>query len=291
MNIDNYKLIQSGGDGGDTCHRMFTVALRMLVNSKLVLEDRQPIPDIVRNPVWDEIASIEKSFELLEDSAGIYKRHCDPNFWGSDPNNCSRDQLTPVICTLAFLSSRSGELGKTYRAKLTALLKQCLKRFMFAQNIYPNWVDARKEPVKKKIPDFLNFELWGVFARGYLGTVFAPIALLFVLFGDLILVLSALFKVFAPITKDGTLEFRMPTPDDVDDDNMNNALMVTQHVFQTPLSWLARKIYKCFRAKNFGNTILGESDPIMGALAYYHRADAMGNPEIAELARPIVKHY
>lgn len=291
MNIDKYKLIQSGGDGGDTCHRMFTVALRMLLNFKIVMDNHTPVPEIVKNPVWNEIASPVESEALLQDSPGIYRRHADPEFWGSDPRNHSRDQLTPVICYLAFLASRSGNLGKEYRGKLTTLLKQCLKRFMFAQNIYPNWVDPRKEEVKKKTPDFLNFDLWGVFARGYVNTLWFPVALPFILLGDLFLVLSAMFNVWAPINKDGTLEFRMPGPDDVDDDNMNNVLMITQYAFQTPLSWLARKIYKKFRRKNLGNTELGEKSAIMGALAYYHRAAGQGNPEIAELARPIVERY
>lgn len=290
MNIDNFKLIQSGGDGGDTCHRMFTMGLRLLLNFKIIIEERQPIPEVIRSGVFGKLVNMEEAQKLLEASPGIYRRHCDPEFWGSDPRNHSRDQLTPVICYLAFLASRSGGLGKEYRAKLTNLLKQCLKRYMFAQNIYPNWVDPRKEEVKKKTPDFLNFELWGIFARGYLGTLWAPLALPFVLLGDSVLVLSALFAVFAPIVKDGTLEFRMPKPDDVDDDNMNSVLMVSQHVFQTPLSYLARKLYKTFRRKNLGNTLLGEENAIMGALAYYHRAPE-GNPELAELARPIVKRY
>jgi len=290
MNIDNFKLIRSGGDGGDTCHRMFTMGLRMLLNFKIVIEDKQPIPDIVKNPVFSQLASMQEVETLLQASPGIYRRHCDPEFWGSDPRNCSRDQLTPVICYLAFLASRSGDIGKEYRSKLLTLLKECLKRYMFAQNIYPNWVDPRKETVKPKTPDFLNFDLWGVFARGFVNTWYFPIAIPFIILGDVFLVLSALFKVGAPINKDGTLQFRMPGLDDVDDDNMNNVLMVSQHVYQTPLSWLARKIYKTLRGKTYGNTVLGETDNIMGALAWYHRAPD-GNPELAELARPIVKRY
>lgn len=290
MNIDKYKLIQSGGDGGDTCHRMFTVALRMLLNFKIALKNGGHLPEIVRNPVWEQIASPIESEALLQAEPGIYRRHPDPEFWGSDPRNESRDQLTPVICYLAFLASRSGNMGKEYRGKLWTLLKQCLKRYMFAQNIYPNWVDPRKEEVKKKTPDFLNFDLWGVFARGWINTLAWPIALPFVLLGDFFLVLSAMFKVWAPINKDGTLQFRWPGPDDVDDDNMNNVLMVTQHVYQTPLSWLARKIYKKFRRQNLGNTTFGEKNAIMGALMYYHRGPD-GNPEIAELSRPIVERY
>ena len=291
MNIDNWKLIRSGGDGGDTCHRMFTVALRMLLNFKIAMQNGGNLPAIVRNPVWEQLASPLESEKLLQESPGIYRRHCDPNFWGSDPRNHSRDQMTPVICYLALLGSTGGDLGKEYRGKLWTLLKKCLGRKMFAQNIYPNWVDARVDAsVKAKTPDFLNFDLWGVFARGFVNSLWFPIAIPFIILGDFFLLLSAMFKVWAPINKDGTLEFRMPGPDDVDDDNMNNVLMLTQYVYQTPLSWLARKIYKKFRRQNLGNTVLGEKSAIMGALAYYHRGPD-GNPEIAELSRPIVERY
>src|SRR6185295_10963188 len=112
MNIDYYKLIRSGGDGGDTCHRMFTVALRMLLNFKIAMQNGGILPAIVRNPVWEQLASPLESEKLLQDSPGIYRRHCDPNFWGSDPRNHSRDQLTPVICYLALLGSSGGDLGK-----------------------------------------------------------------------------------------------------------------------------------------------------------------------------------
>ena len=276
MNIDKFNLIQSGGDGGDTCHRMYTLFLRMAILEKI--DPKAPIVAIIHSfPINPLVTQ-----NLLEPKAdGIYRRHCDPWFWTSNPRNLSRDQLTPVICYHAYLQQRKEQ---------TRLLKQCLKRKMFAQNIYPNWVDPETQEVKKKIPDFLGFELWGIFARTYLYTIWAPVALLFVLFGDFFLLLAAIFAVAAPINKDGTLQFRMPGPDDVDDDNINNMLMVTQYIFQTPLSYLARKIYKTFRRKNLGNTLLWESNNIMGALCYYHRAPE-GNPELAEVARPIVKRY
>lgn len=291
MNIDKYGMIQSGGDGGDTCHRMFTMYLRMLLVFKIAIENKGfQLPKIINDPSFELVRSASQTEVLLQPKPGIYTRHCDPNFWGSDPRNTSRDQLVPVICYLSFLASRSGDLGKEYQYKLAALLKACLKRGMFAQNIYPNWEDPRTQEVKKKLPDFLNFDLWGMFARGFVNTWYFPIAIPFILFGDLFLVLSVLFTLFAPINQDATLKFRMPGPTDVDDDNINNVLMVSQHVYQTPLSWLARKIYKRFRKPNLGNSNLGERSPILGALMWYHRAPE-GNQELAELARTIVEQY
>lgn len=290
MNLDPYKLIQSGGDGGDTLHRMYTFGLRLLLNFRLCIDKGVPLSPTVRSPEINQVASMERVQELLEVEPGIYRRHPDSDFWGSDPRNVSRDQLVPVIGFLAYLSSRGGDLGKTYRTHLKNLLKQCLKRGMLAQNIYPNWVDARRQQVAKKFPDPLTPDLWATFARGWVNTWFFPLAIPVIIFGDFFLMLSAMFKVWAPLTKDGTLEFRKPKPDDVDDDNMNTILMVAMFVYPTPFSYLARKIYKKFRAPNLGNTELGEKSPIMGALAYYHRAP-LGNPELMELARPIVERY
>lgn len=288
MITDSNKFIISGGDGGDTCHRMYTTHIRLyLLRYLKVFHDK-----FLAKAVTEQIANIIVTQTLLEDKPGIYIRHPDLSKWYSDPRNVSRDQLVPVICWHA-LSYKIGGIGISSwaRENQAELLKACIKRYMFAQNIYPNWVDPRTTEVKKKTPDFINFDLWGIFARTWIKSIYFPIALPFVLFGDFFLILTVLVKLFAPTTKDsnnGKLEFRWPGPDDVDDDNLHNMLMTTQHLFPTPLSWLARKLFKKFRKSNFGNTELKEESPIMGALAWYHRND---NPELAELARPLVKLY
>lgn len=286
MNIDSNGMIISGGDGGDSCHRMYTSFLRLRLLSLLGL-----LPDGVPAP-FNQTADPAKTQSLLEVEPGIYIRNPDPTKWYSDPRNTSRDQLTPVICFHALMAdSPTPVFAKQARKYQWSLLKACLKRKMFAQNIYPNWVDPRTEPVKAKTPDFINFDLWGVFARSWIGTPWMPLALPFVILGDIFLVFSAMFKVWAPISADsngGWPKLRWPGPDDVDDDNMNNVLMVTQYVFPTIFSTLARKIYKKFRRKNLGNTELHEPDGPMGAIAWYNRND---NPEMTELARPLVWRY
>lgn len=282
MIIDNNGMIISGGDGGDSCHRMYTSYVRIRLQYMIGTMLQIPAP-------FDRTASPAKSQCLLEISPGIYIRNPDPTKWYSDPRNFSRDQMTPVICFHAIMSnSPTPVFSNTAKKDQAELLKACLKRGMFSQNIYPNWVDPRTEAVKKKIPDFINFDLWGIFARSWIKTLWAPLALPVIIFGDAVLVVSALLKCFAPITKDGTLQFREPGPDDCDDDNMNNVLMTTQYIFPTPLSWLARKIYKKFRRQNYGNEKLGEKSAVMGAIAWYNHND---NPEMTELARPLVERY
>ena len=80
-------------------------------------------------------------------------------------------------------------------------------------------------------------------------------------------------------------------PDDVDDNN--NIMRMTQAalVMPTLLSWLGRKLYTLTRKANFGNSILGEINPVMGALRWYFRPESGGNPEIAEAYRPIVEKW
>ncbi len=284
MHVDRFGLIVTAdGDGGDTCHRMYTSMLRLILLYTLGIIKELP-DSFSRVPI---IGTLEYDFEPNID--GIYIRHPDPNMWYSDPRNHSRDQIVPVICFQALMSSSKTELiASQARAAQLRLLRSQLSRYMFAQNIYPNWVDPRKESVKKKLPDFINFEIWGALARTWIKTRYFLLALPFVLIGDFSLVLSVLFKCFAPINVDGTLKFRLPGPNDVDDDNINSLLMLSQHVFQTPLSWIARKIYKRFRPQNNGNLVLKEKSAVMGALMWYHKDD---NPEIAEIAREIVERY
>lgn len=277
MNLDEKNLLMSGGDGGDTCHRMYTVFLRTAILQKMGAYGTNDAAMQLMHAIMPPAGTQR----LLEVQPGIYVRNPDPNRWYSDPRNTSRDQLTPVICYHSIDGDRENQWE---------LLKACLKRGMFAQNIYPNWVDPRTEPVKWKMPDLINPDLWAIFARTWIKSLWAPLALPFIILGDFFMVLSALFKCFAPVTKDGTLELRWNDPTDVDDDNMNNVLMAAQYNFPTPLSWLARKIYKNFRRKNIGNEQLGELHPIMGALCWYHRGPE-GNPEIAEMTRPIVGRY
>jgi len=271
---------------------MYTSFIRLRLQAILGLMTEIPYP-------VNQTAGPHQTQVQLEVEPGIMIRNPDPTKWYSDPRNFSRDQMTPVICFHALMADAPTPIfALQARRDQSRLLKACLKRKMFSQNIYPNWVDPRLskddpnyQEVKAKTPDFINIELWGVFARTWINTPWMPLALPVVILGDIFLVLSAMVKVWAPVSEDsngGIPKFRWPKPDDVDDDNMNNILMVTQYVFPTIFSNLARKIYKKFRRRNLGNTEMGEPNAIMGAIAWYNRND---NPEMTELARPLVARY
>lgn len=284
MIIDEFGLIRAGTDGGDSLQRTYSFYL-LVYTAVDPARINRGLPAIVATL---GITPPFKAQKLFEASSGVYIRNPEPNVWYDDPSNVSRDQLTPVICFLASMSnSRSKHIRKQYKPALNRLLIACLKRGMFAQNIHDNEIDPKTAPWK--VPDWLDPSLWAIFARGYMNTIIAPIALSFILFGDLFLILSVVFKCFAPVQiNDSPWNWSMPTPDDVDDVNLNNCLITTQWHCQTPFSWLARKIYKRFRPMNNGNLQLNEKSSIMGAIAWYNHND---DTDMTELYRPLVEKY
>lgn len=81
-------------------------------------------------------------------------------------------------------------------------------------------------------------------------------------------------------------------PDDVGDD-LNLLLSLAQGVYVNPneTSIANAKEYLSKRPTNYGCTKLGHKDPVIGALAWYFRADERGdgNPEIAGAWCPAIK--
>jgi hypothetical protein len=77
--------------------------------------------------------------------------------------------------------------------------------------------------------------------------------------------------------------------DDVGDD-LNTLLSLTfSYIMEPqPLTRAPLEFYLIKRPPNFGNTKLGEKDPVIGALVWYFRPDTGGNPECAEMWRDIV---
>lgn len=194
------------------------------------------------------------------------------------PDNVSADQLIAALG--AWVS-----LGNYYQVNL--MWRAMWRRFGFAQNNK----DGLNDDARSKIPDFMLLRALPLFGRGL--HWFYP----FVLLMDVLLVLLALSAV-GPTWKDGG-GFKRRGPDDVDDNNTILTLAVCRARMPTPLSWLAVKLYSKFRPWNYGCIGLDRNGykhyniykPVYGALRWYHRAENGGNPEIAELWRPIVDKY
>ena len=273
MNLDKLGLIlsgENGGDGGDTCHRMYTVYLRQEICND----------NGYYNVIIDGLSSPDDTQQLLEIKKGIYVRHPDKTKWSSDPWCTSRDQLIAPLCYHSYMSYHG---WNNNRVHLKDLFIACLKRGMFAQNIHSNWGEPGTH-----LPDLMNPDLWTAFIRGSKMLPYILYPLLFCL--DFFVLISTILQIWGPSVPDGTLKFRWQQPDDVDDDNRHNILMLAQHTLDTPLSYLSRKLFKRFRKPNLGNTEFGEKSAMMGALVYYYRLP-QGNPEIAELTRPILERY
>lgn len=187
---------------------------------------------------------------------GTYTR-----FIGSTPDDVTCDQLVPTICAWVM---RGNDIA------LGLMFMAMVRRFGFAQNVH-----KQGEPNTKTIPDFMVARTMPIFIR-YSKWLY-PLALVF----DLYLIVMAL-SLIIQASRD---------PDAVDDNNTLVTLYTCKVRHPTFVSRLAAYLYKRFRPTNLGVTKLDEKNHIQGAMAWYHRADNGGNPEIAEMFRPIIEEH
>ncbi|NJM09737.1 MAG: hypothetical protein HC883_02235 [Bdellovibrionaceae bacterium] len=195
--------------------------------------------------------------------------------WYSNPDTTSRDQLVPVIAYCGAYEDYP---------RLWRLFKQTLKRGLFAQNIKR----AGDGPRKWKVPDTMIAHLDLFIRAGGKWTVpLYPLLLL----TDTIDLVGTLLHQFPIHWEQTAKRLRFKEPRDVDDNNVIISHLMAATFKPTPISWLNRQLYSITRRMNNGNTIKGETNPVMGALVWYHRAENRGNPEMAELYRPLIEEY
>ncbi|MBX3021183.1 MAG: hypothetical protein KF799_05845 [Bdellovibrionales bacterium] len=269
MFVDSYALIsQRDGDVGDSLQRegMYAFGKWMRYNR----ETNSIV--VVEIPERRDSKKIIAKFEV---EPGVYVRHPDPTRWSSEPATTSRDQLLPVIAYCGAYQDYE-RLGRLFVA--------VAKRGFFAQNLFK----IADPELKPKIPDTMIGTL-GLFIRAG-GWYTAPLypLLLVTDTGDLI---STLLNLIPVHWEESNLRLRWKEPRDVDDNNTVISQLMAVAFKPTPISWLNRQIYAWTRSPNNGNLILGERNPVMGALVWYHRTEAGGNPEMAELYRPLVEEY
>jgi hypothetical protein len=269
MYIDAYALIsQQDGDVGDSLHRegMYAFGKKLLydrANNTLVINEV---------PARRDPARIMDQFEV---EPGIYVRHPDPTRWSSNPETTSRDQLIPVLAYCAAYQDYP---------RLWRLFKATAARGFFAQNV----LDTGEDETVHKVPDTMIGHL-GLFIRagGWWTAALYPVLFL----TDAADLAATVWEAIPVHWEETGKKLRSRDLGDVDDNNAVIAHLMAAKFKPTPLSWLNRQIYATLRPINYGNTKLGESNPVMGALAWYHRAEAGGNEEIAELYRPLVEEY
>ncbi len=260
MFLDEYGLpTQRDGDKNDQLQRV-----GMIVTA-LCLKEEIGFRELLERMIFRGALAVE-----LQPKPGIYTRYV-----GGDPENVSADQLIAALC--AHVADYDWK-------QVRLMFKACVKRFGFAQNVK----DGLNGSEKKKIPDYLALRALPLFVRAH--WLCYPLAVVV----DLLLVFAAL-AACGPVWRDDK-GFSKRSPDDVDDNCTIATLAVCRKRMPTPFSILACKLYGKLRPWNLGcrmNIKKGawwgtyEFHPVQGSLAWYHRAEAGGNPEIAELWAPI----
>lgn len=272
MYVDAYSVIvQKDFDGGDSLQREGMYAF-----GKKLRYDSTDNKVYLTPPASRRIASVD-IMDTFEVQPGIYVRHPDTTMWYSNPDTTSRDQLLPVIAYCAAYEDYP---------RLARLFKATLKRGFFAQNT----LRIGEDETDRKIPDpmLLNAAQF-IRAGGWWTAPLYPLLFVFDSYELVGTLLSALPLHF----KDDHLIPRLKNDNDVDDNNIVIQHLMAAAYKPTPISELNRYLYASLRPENLGNTLLGEKNHVMGALRWYHRSEygGHGNPEIAEVYRPLIEKY
>jgi hypothetical protein len=205
------------------------------------------------------------ALRALQSSPGVYRR-----WMNGKEDNVSADQL---IAALAYW------VVAKERMQVFRMFVAMMKRGGFAQN-YKDGLDGS---TKTKMPDFMLIRALPLFLR--IHWCLCPLIFAF----DALLVLSALSAI-GPVWKDDE-GFKARSLDDVDDNNTVITLSVCRAVYPSLLGIIGLRIYAKLRPVNFGNTLLKVDNRVQGALEWYHRPGSGGNPEIAELYKPIIERW
>lgn len=169
-----------------------------------------------------------------------------------DVKDMSRDQLDPMICALGTFTNYRNTLWQTFVAHI--------KRGFFYQNGDAPMLTTPSLYIRA-------FKAWWAY----------PFLLIF----DL-----AFLWCFVE-------NLQNVDPNSVDDNNAIVRFLQAAFIFPTPWSSIGRWAYTKTRPVNNGCKALGgtETNTVMGALVWYHRAASGGNPEIAEAYRSYIMKW
>jgi len=200
--------------------------------------------------------AISDPMGLLVYGPGTYTRHTK-----SGPGDVTCDQLIPVLAYHVAI-------GDGLNVKL--MFEAMVKRYGFAQNVH-----ADNDPTTKTTPDLMFFRALPLFAR-YSKWLY-PVAVI----ADLYVVIMIISLIISDYN----------APNSVDDNNTLATVLTCITTHPTFVARFAAWLYAKCRPTNYGVTQLGETNNIQGAMSYYHRAAAGGNPEIAEMYRTLIKEF
>ncbi len=241
--IDKYGvLVKKNNDGGDSAQR--TGVYYSAVYWKC----------------GDHTAIAKISFELalrkleVPDQDGNYRRYWDIRHWFSQDCVMSRDNMTPLLIGMGVHGMHK---------RLFNCLLRWLSRCMFMTNTVRNGVHKEREIHERsiykhhsfidswKLPDFAPFHL-GLYIRGFRCWPLYPLLCIL----DLDLFLNSIQKVlFGKYHKCLPYKLHRKITQSADDINHILELLYAQRRFPTPLSYIARLIYKKrSHMKDFGET-------------------------------------
>jgi len=245
-------IVQKNGDGGDTLQRTGFYYL----------------PGLIRGDKGAQRCYDHETTLLFRQGQGL-TRHIKQY---PEQKDVSRDQLTPNIVALGFYS---------YAPLLKITFLNLVKNFFR----YPNNSDiASPEHLCQFLRSFMKMD------KAYL--LFYPLLFigdLFMLIGVIIRCVQAKYK----LTFEKWYKPRIIIDRDNVGDDLNTLVSVVQaqYTFPTPISWIARKVYRKFRPQPFvtpqDSCILSmDGQPpwknhIYLALLWYFRPETGANYEIA----------
>lgn len=204
---------------------------------------------------------VELDPSKAEIAPGIWVRYPHSNDWMSNPETTSRDQIMSVIIWTGY-ANRLDLLERQF--------KQQVKRFGFYQNKLPIWPKA-DEPYKPWYTvDFASPEHWTQYIRSYYMITknkwtYALYPL--IMATDVFMLGNSVITYF--VSKFNT--------EHSDDDNAVLGMIQAYDSMDTPVAWLARRIYRKRTAPGSG-----EIKGIWAAIKYKHRKET-GAPPIGEL--------
>lgn len=111
----------------------------------------------------------EEDMKQLTTSDGIYRRSNDPEYWGFNPNNCSRDQI--FAAQAAIVTFRDFDRGRS-------LFKKFFTRGFLNQNVRHNWAYPWEKSYSWKIPDIPTPSQLSLLLRGLGNRLVYPLVFL-----------------------------------------------------------------------------------------------------------------
>lgn len=202
-----------------------------------------------------DLAMLGITQKTLQPRPGIYTRFIDGPI-----DTVSADQLISALA--AHVAGRDWK-------QVYYMFIRLLQRGGFAQNVQDITPSGPSNPWK--VPDFMLLRALPLLTRSFI--LFYPL----VLVADLYLIIMSISAVI----------YSRQSLDNVDQNNTILTLAVAQDIMPTPISFIARKVFKWFLGPNNA----GLPNRVYGSLLWYHRAASGGNPEIAEMWKPIVDKF